>query len=75
VTATWNHPSSGEEVIERVGSRELGLLPPSKEPHQFDIHEKPQHSLPENDADVRVDMVSQDAQGRTHKNLAVRQRN
>jgi hypothetical protein len=68
VTATWNDPTSGEKVTEKVGSKELGLLPPSKDPHQFDIHEKPDRNLPENDADVRVEMVFQDAQGRSHKN-------
>jgi hypothetical protein len=74
VTATWNHPESNTEITEKVGSRELGLLPPSKEPHQFDIHEQPERSLPKNDSDVLVDMIFQDAQGRTHKNLAARKR-
>ena len=74
VTASWNDPISGEKITEKIGSKELGLLPPSKDPHQFDIHEKADRTLPKNDADVRVDMVFQDALGRSHKNLAAWQR-
>lgn len=73
VTVTWSDPISGEKITENLGSKDLGLLPPSKDPHQFDIHEK-NRTLPDNDADVRVDMTFQDALGRLHKNLAARQR-
>lgn len=68
VTATWNVPTSGEKITEKVGSKELGLLPPSKDPHQFDIHEKPDRTLPVNDADVFVEMAFQDALGHSHRN-------
>jgi hypothetical protein len=74
VTASWNNPASSEKITEKVGSKELGLLPPSKDPHQFDIHEKGDRTLPENDADVRVDLVFQDALGKSHTNLAAWQR-
>jgi hypothetical protein len=74
VTVTWNDPSSGEKIIERLGSKDLGLLPPSKDLHQFDIQEKTDRTLPHSDADVRVDMVFQDALGRSHKNIAAWQR-
>ena len=74
VTASWTDPASGEKIIEKVGSKELGLLPPSKDPHQFDIHEMDGRTLPKNDADVCVDMVFQDALGRSHTNLAAWQR-
>jgi hypothetical protein len=74
VTVTWNDPTSGEKITEKLGSKDLGLLPPSKDPHQFDIDEKADRTLPHNDADVRVDMVFQDALGRSHKNIAAWQR-
>lgn len=68
VVASWNDPNSGEKITEKVGSKELGLLPPSKDPHQFDIHEKPDRNLPLNDSDVRVDMEFQDVLGKSHNN-------
>jgi hypothetical protein len=74
VTVTWNDPISGEKITEKLGSKELGLLPPSRDAHQFDMHEKADRTLPANDADVRVDMVFQDALGRSHKNIAAWQR-
>lgn len=45
----------------RNGSKDLGLLPPSKDAHQFDIHEKDDRKLPDNDANVRVDSTFRDA--------------
>ena len=74
VTVTWIDPITGETIVENLGSKDLGLLPPSKDPHQFDIHEKNDKRLPDNDANVRVDMTFQDALGRMHKNLAAWQR-
>jgi hypothetical protein len=73
VTVSWEDPSSGERITEKLGSKDLGLLPPSRDPHQFDIHEE-NRKLPDNDADVGVDMTFQDALGRSHKNLAAWQR-
>jgi len=70
VTVTWIDPLSGEKIVENLGSKDLGLLPPSKDPHQFDIVEKNDRKLPDNDADVSVDMIFQDALGRSHKNVA-----